>query len=170
MEKMPKFVERQMSDVAAPIFNSAETARNLVRDIAGHVWRGRDDLIDRVHDAIRRVYPDPRWTRRRIRALWHREAARIDWREVRELQFVAEVERAERLRRETSRAAHNEFVAGIAATLARLEANDAEFYREHRAALRQMAGGSSDPAGRDAARQGDCRPAVGGAPFGAGGQ
>jgi len=28
----------------------------------------------------------------------------------------------------------------------------------------------ADPAGRDAARQGDCRPAVGGAPFGKGGQ
>ncbi len=161
METLPKSVERKMSEVAAPSFNSTERAHTLVKDIAGHAWRGRGDMVDRVYDAVSGMFPKSAWTRRRIRALWHREAARIDWREVRELEFVAEVERAERIRHETAKAAHNEFITHISNTLDRLEATDAEFHREHRAALRQMAVGSTDPKSGDLEGKGDRRPALG---------
>lgn len=102
MEKLPASVEREMSEVSAPTFNSSDKAYGLIKDIAGHTWRGRGDMIDRVYSTVADAFPKSRWTRRRIRALWHREAARIDWREVRELEFVAEVERAERLRRKAT--------------------------------------------------------------------
>lgn len=139
MGNLPKFVERDMSSVSAPSFNSTDKAHGLVKDIAGHAWRGRGDMIDRVFDAILAAFPKSHWTRRRVRALWHREAARIDWREVRELEFVAEVERAKRLRKEAAVAAHNEFVAHVTATLDRMESSDAEFFSVQRAALRTLA-------------------------------
>src|SRR5690606_32435392 len=131
------------SEVVAPTFNSTDKAQGLIRDIAGHAWRGRGDMVDRVYDAVCATFPKSRWTRRRVRALWHREAARIDWREVRELEFVAEMERVKRLRQEIERAEQNEFLSHIANTLDRLEATDAEFFSVHREALREMAGGSA---------------------------
>ena len=155
MEKLPASVEREMSEVSAPTFNSSDKAYGLIKDIAGHTWRGRGDMIDRVYSTVADAFPKSRWTRRRIRALWHREAARIDWREVRELEFVAEVERAERLRREAARARHNEFIQQIADTLDRMEATDAEFYGAHRAALREMASRPSHSQIRNTASESD---------------
>ncbi|MBP0440657.1 hypothetical protein [Tianweitania sediminis] len=144
MDHLPKNSEREMSAVDAPVFNSTDRAHALVKDIAGHAWRGRGDMVDRVFDVVTHAFPKSPWTRRRVRALWHREAARIDWREVRELEFVAEVERAKRLEQEAARAKHNEFVTHISNTLDRMEANDAEFFIQHRAALRALAFGSAD--------------------------
>lgn len=166
MDISPKFVERDMDSVAAPHFNSTDKAYSLVKDIAGHVWSGRGDMIDRVFDAVRTAFPQSHWTRRRVRALWHREAARIDWREVRELEFVAEVERSKRLRNDAARAAHNEFLTHIAHTLDRLEVADAEFHYEHRAALRAMAIGKTDRKGGQAPEQGGRTSPMGGARFG----
>lgn len=137
---LSKNVERIiMSEVVAPTFNSTEKAHGLIKEIAGHAWNGRGDMIDRVYAAIRNIYPRPSWTRRRVRALWHREAARVDWREMQELEVVAEIERAKRLKREEARAAHNEFLAHISTTLDRLEVTDAEFHRQHREALCALA-------------------------------
>lgn len=161
MEKLPTNLERHMSCVDAPQFDERNKAHGLVKDIAGHAWRGRGDMVDRVYDVVRATFPTSHWTRRRIRAFWHREQAVTSWREIRELEFVAEVERTRRLQREASRARHNEFIAHIADTLDRLEIADAEFHREHRAALREMAFGSIDPQVGDASRQGDQAAALG---------
>lgn len=156
--------ERVVSEVA-PTFNEHDRARKLIKEIGGHCWSGKGDLIDRVYDAVRQAYPRGTWTRRRLRAFWHKEQAGVRWREMRELEFVAEVEGARRLRREAERVAHNEFLADIANTLDRLEATDAEFHSAHRAALSEMAGRSLDQALGSAARQGDRVAVVGGAHF-----
>lgn len=145
----------EMSSVSIPQFNSTDKAHSLVKDIAGHAWRGRGDMIDRVFDAVHSAFPKSPWTRRRVRALWHREAARIDWREIRELEFVDEMERAKRLRAEAAKAAHNEFLDHISNTLDRLEVTDAEFHREHRSALRALAFGTADREGGQAPGKGN---------------
>ena len=164
MENLSAFVERTVSDVAAtPVFDERERARSLVQEIAGHCWRGRGDMVDRVYDAICRAFPRrAQWTRRRIRAFWNREAAIVSWREIREMEFVAEVERAERLNTEHRKAEHNEFIRHIGATLDRLAATDAEFHQAHRAALRELAVGSPHQTLRHAAGEGAPAATVGG--------
>jgi hypothetical protein len=155
MEKSSEFVgERSVSEVGAPTFNERDRARDLIKEIAGHCWGGAGDMVDRVYDAVRRVYPKARWTRRRIRSFWHREAAKVGWSEVRELEVVAAVERRRRDQIEQAKADHAEFVTRIGATLDRLAASDADFHREHMDALRSMAGKSPDQAGRQSAGEG----------------
>lgn len=154
MEKLSKVVERVVSEVVVPSFNERERARSLIAEIAGHCWGGKGDMVDRVFDAIRQHFPRPGWTRRRVRAFWHREQAAVRWQEMRELEFVAEVERAARLRQEEARIANNDFLTHIGLTLDRLAVSDAEFHEAHRAALREMALGSAHPQVGHASREG----------------
>lgn len=136
--------ERHLSTAThLPEFNERERARDLIRSIAGHCWQGKGDMIDRVYQAVRLAYPNATWTRRRLRAFWHCEQAGVRWREMQELEVVAELERARREASASARAAHNEFLTHISNTLDRLESTDAEFFSTHRAALREMASGSS---------------------------
>lgn len=157
METSPKFMERhEMSDaVIAPEFDERQRARNLIKQIAGHCWRGKGDMVDRVFDAITDAFPKSHWTRRRVRAFWHREQAGVRWREMQELEFVATIEKAKRDQEDASKAEHNEFIQHIASTLDRLAVADEAFHREHREALLQMAIGSIDPKVGNHARQGD---------------
>lgn len=150
-----------MSTVATPNFDERGKARKLVKEIAGDCWDGRSVMIDSVYDAVTRHFPASGWTRRRLRAFFHREQAGVRWGEMRELEFVAEVARAERLRREQARAEHNEFLTHISNTLDRLEIADAAFHHEHRAALRAMALGATDYEGGSIAGQSDRNAAVG---------
>lgn len=151
---------RPMPDV--PIFNEREHARGLIAEIAGHCWGGRGDMVDRVFDAVSRHFPRASWTRRRIRAFWHREAAGVRWREMRELEFVAEVERTRRLEQEKTRSEHHEFISRIGATLDRLAVSDAAFHREHMLALRRVAGGQAHSKIRASQEEGAEHPAQGG--------
>lgn len=137
---LSKVVERKVSNVSAPDFNESERAKGLIAAIAGHCWAGKGDMVDRVFDAIRQHFPRASWTRRRVRALWHREAAGVRWGEMRQLEFVAEVERTRRQEQEQARSEHHEFIGRIGATLDRLAVSDAAFHREHMLALRGMAG------------------------------
>lgn len=151
---------------AVPTFDERGKARELIKDIAGECWRGRGDMIDRVFDAVSKRFPASGWTRRRIRSFWHSEAAGVRWGEMRELEFVAEVERIERIRRDAARAAHSEFLIDIENTLDRLEIADAEFYSAHRSAIRQMASGQADREIRSHASQGHIPPIEGGSMVG----
>ena len=162
MEKLSKVVERVVSEVVVPNFNERERARNLIAEIAGHCWGGKGDMVDRVFAAIRQQFPRPTWTRRRVRAFWHREQAAVRWQEMRELEFVAEVERAARLQPEEARTAHNEFIVHIDHTLDRLAVSDAEFHETHRAALRDLALGRAHPTIGHASCEGDRGDALGG--------
>lgn len=145
--------ERGMSGITVPSFNSSEVAHDLVKRIAGHCWSGKGDMIDRVFDAITDHYPD--WTRRRVRGLFHKEAAKIDWREIRELEVISEIERERREVVVTARDEHHEFLRRISSTMDRMETEDAEFYQAQRDALRRMAGGGAQSASGNASRQGN---------------
>lgn len=116
---------RRMSDVAL--------ARELVAEIASHCWRGKGDMIDRVHTAVSSQFPN--WTRRRIRAFWHREAASVRYHEMIELAEVARAERDRRKAIEEARKDHADFVARTARLEALLVAQDADFHCDQIEAL-----------------------------------
>lgn len=154
-----------MSGVTVPSFNSSEKAHDLVKEIAGHCWAGKGDMIDRVFDAITKTYPG--WTRRRVRGLFHKEAAKIDWREIRELEVISQIEAQRRETAKAKRADHTDFLNSISNTLSHMEATDAEFYSQHRQALREMAFGPAHQSRGNAASKGDQDTAVGRANIGA---
>lgn len=143
MDKFSENTEREVMS-AVPTFDERGKARELIKDIAGECWRGRGDMVDRVFDAVSDAFPRSGWTRRRVRSFWHREAAAVRWGEMRELEFVAEQARTERIRREQAKAEHHEFIKRTNDLLDRLAASDEEFHSAHRAALRELA---SDQAG-----------------------
>jgi hypothetical protein len=131
METSPTFTGTKMSDVSL--------AHNLIAEIAGHCWRGRGDMLDRVHDALRTRHPH--WTRRRVRGLWHREAAGVRYHEMIELAEVAEIERGNRERLEHARKSHAAFVAETARLASLLERTDAAFHGDQITHLRGLARG-----------------------------
>ncbi len=152
MKILPKFVERNLSNVT-PEFDEAARAKSLVAEIAGHCWSGKGDMIDRVFDAIRHLFPKSNWTRRRVRALWHRETAGVRWREMSELEFAAGVARTKRTEQEKARKAHDDFIGRLGAKLDGLAIQDEAHRRAYILALRGMASGSADPKSRTAAQQ-----------------
>lgn len=109
-----------MSDVAL--------ARGLIQEIAGHCWTGKGDMIDRVYDAVVERYPH--WTRRRVRAFFHREAALVKWHEMNELAEVARVEAARRDAERQARLEHTEFIERATRLASALAVQDEEFHRE----------------------------------------
>lgn len=125
-------LEAQMSDVAL--------AHGLVKEIAGDCWNGKGDMIERVYREVSKRFP--KWTRRRVRGIWHREVAGVRFHEMTELAATAAAVAAERDRIEAGRAAHAKFVAETAALAARLERQDEDFHRGDIDVLREMARGS----------------------------
>src|SRR5690606_2756237 len=115
----------RMSDVAPP--------REQVGQLAGRCWPGKGDMIDRVHAAVPSQFPN--WTRRRIRAFWHREAASVRYHEMIELAEVARAERDRRKAIEEARKDHADFVARTARLEALLVAQDADFHCDQIEAL-----------------------------------
>lgn len=128
MKISPTNAESKKSDV--------EQARDLVVRIGQHCWSGKSDMIDRVFDEIDERFPKAGWTRRRVRAIWHREAAGIQFYEMCQMADVAEaVEQEKEARRE-----HREAVNKTARIAAFLERQDADFHRPQIEALRGVAG------------------------------
>lgn len=110
--------EAQMSDVAL--------AHNLIKEIAGHCWRGKGDMIDRVHNAIIKRYPN--WTRRRVRGFYHKESAIVKYHEMMQLADVSELERQNRENLEEARRSHAEYIRQNSILAARLETQDEAFH------------------------------------------
>jgi hypothetical protein len=117
MEKLSAFLGvNSMSDAAI--------AHGLIRAAASHSWDGKADMIDRLHTRLARRFPASHWTRRRVRSLWHKEAARIEFREVAELATIA----AEAETIKTARSAHADYVAETMRLAARFAAVDPDFH------------------------------------------
>lgn len=139
METSPTNLERKMSDVAL--------AHNLVAEIAGHCWRGKGDMLDRVHASVSKHYPT--WTRRRVRALWHKEAAGVRYHEMCELAEVARLERETRAMLDEARRSHAEFIERTARLATALAAQDEDFHRSQIGALGSVVGGMDMSGARD---------------------
>lgn len=93
--KRPKNVEISPKDVAV---SDVHFAADLMDDVIGQ--RG---IREPIKSMLERAYRDlsrmnPKWTRRRVRAVFNLEASRIDHREIAEMQAVI-----------TARKAHAEF-------------------------------------------------------------
>jgi hypothetical protein len=132
-----------MSDVALTNHADLTKARNLIMEIAGHCWRGRGDMLDRVHDAIRHLNPQTKITRRRVRAWFHREAAGVRFHEMIELAQVAQAERERRLLQEARRS-HADYIARAANMATALTVQDEEFHRAAIEAFSRIARPSHD--------------------------
>ena len=131
VEKQTKGAE--MSDVAL--------AADLIRDVAGE--RGHSEpvkvLLERAYERLSKH--SAQWTRRRVRALWAREAARIEHREIREM--AAAIAEQERLR--DAREEHRRYVARLARMEALLVTTDEAFHSPEIGAVRGAMGGVDRP-------------------------
>lgn len=146
-----------MSDVAL--------ARNLVAEIGGDCWDGKGDMLDRVYDAIDEYFRRQKmvhgWTRRRIRAFWHREAAGVRYHEMVELATVAAAVKVERDRQKEARKSHAEFIARTARMATALAVSDEEFHRDAIEMFSRIQGGRADSQVGHSSRQGHGNPAQG---------
>jgi hypothetical protein len=138
MEKISANTGAKMSDVSL--------ARDLIVEIAGHCWRGRGDMLDRVHVSLASHYPQ--WTRRRVRSLWHREAAGVRYHEMIELAETAQREKERHAELEGARKSHAEYIAETARLAALLERTDSDFHRDSIEAVRSFAGGMASAGNR----------------------
>lgn len=86
--------------------SDTELAADLLDDVIA--YRG---VREPIKSMLERAYRDlvkvnPRWTRRRVRSIFHKEASRIDNREIAEMRVVAEEkERHAAYKAETARIA-----------------------------------------------------------------
>lgn len=108
-------------------------AADRIRLVAGN--RGVDDpvkvLWERAFAEL--VKRNPKWTRRRVRALWNKEAARIDHREMAEMDAVLALREA--------RKGHAEFIAETERLATMFAHADEDFHSHQIEARRLIAGG-----------------------------
>lgn len=98
--------EKRMSDVAL--------ARKYVGDIGGP-----GKVKEVLHEAFRALQkrfpheddPENRWTERRVRSFWTREAAKVEFREMIELHLTAKARKSEMALLKKAKAEHAEFIA-----------------------------------------------------------
>lgn len=120
-----------MSDVAL--------ARNIIIEIAGDCWNGKSDMLDRVWRVCRANGKN--FTRRRIRGLFHKEAALVKYHEMIDLAEVAAIEKQRNEELKSARKSHAEFVTKTARLASLLEVQDADFHRGQIEAMRGNIGG-----------------------------
>jgi len=121
VEKRAKRVE-SMSDTALGAMR--------IREVAGP--RDIDDPVKVLWDRAYRLLASQNeaWTRRRVRAIWNKEAARIEHREIAEMEAIL-----------AARIAHAEFNAETERMAAAYLRQDADFYSDQVQARRIAAGG-----------------------------
>lgn len=131
MEKLPVFMETKMTD--------ASLARDLVIEIAGHCWNGKGDMLERVYQSVSKYHKN--WTRRRIRAIYHREVAGVRFHEMCELAGVAVIDRQHQDELKETKIAHRKFIERTAHLRSLLERQDEAFHRHSIEGMGCMAGG-----------------------------
>lgn len=132
MELSPANTDNKKTDV--------ELARDLIASIASHAWNGKKDMIDRVYEAVAEKFPKSNWTRRRVRAIWHREAAGIQWHEMCQLIDVSEEASKAREQQKEARNEHRAYRAKTARIAALLERQDPDFHSPVLEGFRSLAG------------------------------
>lgn len=124
MGKFSTNTEKQMSDVAM--------ASSYLADIGGQ--GSAKTILSKAYEKLVDMFPhaeDPhnKWTERRIRAFWWREAATVQFREMLELHQAAEKAKAERELLAAARKEHAAFIEKTASLRALLEHQDEAFHR-----------------------------------------
>lgn len=128
-------VEKSSRSVAV---SDVALAADRIRLVAGP--RGMEDSIKVLWERAFRLLAsrNPKWTRRRVRAIWNGEAARIDHREIAEMEAVIALKDARRQ--------HAAFVAETARMATFLATQDEAFHSPEIERLRSLAS-SVDRAG-----------------------
>lgn len=98
----------------AALTDERDMARSLIEMIGGDAWEGKGAALEAAYAALARMFPRSKWTRRRVKGLFQRETAVIEFREMRELAeaAIAEEARHEMLRK--AREEHAEFITETA--------------------------------------------------------
>lgn len=115
--------EKQMSDVAL--------ARSYLTDIGGD---GKvKGILNAAYSRLVEMFPHKdhpewRWTERRVRSFWNREAAYVEFREMRELHTAAAKAKEERELLIRARKEHAAFIEKTASYRALLERTDPDFF------------------------------------------
>lgn len=127
-------------------------AAERIRELAGDRPAGEKlkAVFEDLYTILSRRFPKSQWTRRRVRSLWEAKAARVDYREIAEMDaIIAEAKKrhAAYIGRTLKRRADAE---GLIATL---ELQDSEFHSEQIRGLRHFMGEVADP--RDHQEGGD---------------
>lgn len=116
--------------------SDAVLAASLIREVAGP--RGHDEpkkvLWYRAYQTLHKL--NPRWTQRRVRALAGQEAARIEHREIKEMERAIAARRAI----QEARNEHNRYLAETERLATFLATQDEAFHSETIADLRSIAG------------------------------
>lgn len=127
-------------------------ARGFVSEIGKYAHHRNGNLVDRVYDACadfaRKRRTNDLFTRRRIRAFWHREAAVISYSEMCRLAEVAASEKEQFETLQEARETHAKFIAHTARMEALLVSQDEAFHCDQIEALRRGAGGMGVPGTR----------------------
>jgi hypothetical protein len=100
-------VEISPKDVEEPAMQDAELAASLLDEVIGTrgIREPVKSMLERAYSELRRR--NSAWTRRRVRAVFNKEANRIDYREIEEMRAVAQARK--------KHAAYREETARIAA-------------------------------------------------------
>lgn len=91
-------------------------------------------ILGTAYDCLAKMFPhedepDWQWTERRVRAFWNKEAAYVEFREMRELHTAAAKAKEERELLQKARKEHAAFIEKTASYRALLEGTDEDFYR-----------------------------------------
>jgi predicted ATP-dependent protease len=128
----------QMSSVA-----DVARARDYIAAIGGP-GKGAT-IIGKAYEKLAELFPhenDPRdrWTLRRVRSFWERDAAHVKFREMIEMHRAAEIAKSERELIAQARKDHAAFIAKTTAIRAFLEHQDEDFSRSSVAGLGRVSG------------------------------
>lgn len=107
-------------------------ASSYVADIGGP---GKvKTILSNAYDRLAKMFPhkdepDWQWTERRVRSFWNKEAAYVEFREMRELHAAAAKAKEERELLRKARIEHAAFIEKTASLAALLERTDEAFHR-----------------------------------------
>lgn len=134
---------KQMSDLAL--------ASSYVADIGGP---GKvKTILAKAYDRLAEMFPHKgnpewQWTERRVRSFWNKEAAYVEFREMRELHAAAAKAKEERELLQKARLEHAAFIQKTASLAALLERTDEAFYRDQIEGLGRRSCGLDMPRNR----------------------
>lgn len=134
----------EMSDLAL--------ASSYVADIGGP---GKvKTILNRAYDRLAEMFPHKeqpewQWTERRVRSFWNKEAAYVEFREMRELHAAAAKAKEERELLQQARLDHAAFIQKTASYRALLERTDEAFYCDEIERLGRRSSGMDLPRNHD---------------------
>lgn len=101
-------------DNSSALTDERDMARALIEMIGGDAWSGKAAALEAAYGALARMFPRSKWTRRRVKGLFQKETATVNFREMRELAeaAIAEEARHEMLRK--AREEHAQFITETA--------------------------------------------------------